>query len=552
MMTAESVAETSDSNRRRTLGTGRFQLIADIGEGGTARVQLAAAAGPGGFNKLVVLKTLRDNLASDPDIASMFRHEARLAARMNHPNIVQTYEVIDDAGRQVMVMEYLDGQPLSQIVSQASKNKVVLPRALHLRILCDTLAGIHYAHELSDFSGVKLGLVHRDVSPQNVFVTYEGQVKVLDFGIAKAVEGASTHTELGVIKGKIRYMAPEQMSGAQLDRRADIFAVGIMLWEALAGKRLWSRLSDVAVMTSVINGEIPPLSEAAPDAPEDLARICAKAIAMKPGDRYETAQQFEFELEKAMKGIEEAKRRDLGNFVSELFANKRAEMQSVIELSLSAVAGPISSTPLREPGEVSGSSATTSPSVLPQQETTKVDAKPNKNGRRAVLTALPILLLVLIGWVTLGRRNPPRQPDLVVPSGTPLLTTPAAPSSSAATAATEVELRITVSPDEAHLVLDGKDLRANPFVGSFPPDDAKHTLHIEAAGYVARDVDVVLSKSSSVALVLDHAKGAPIGPHIGGRPLPIVKGTASPVAPNCAQPYFIDEQGIKRIRVECL
>ncbi len=228
---------TSHDRQRTASGDGRFRVIAEVGEGGMAKVYLAVARGFSGFNKLVVLKSLRSNLASDRACVDMFLHEARLAARLNHPNVVQTYEVIEEDGRPVMVMEYLEGQPLSQIAVRAQADKR-FTLSMRLHVLCDVLAGLHYAHELRDFDGTALDLVHRDVSPQNIFVTFEGQVKLLDFGIAKVVHtSAPAETDAGVLKGKVLYMAPEQIAGEALDRRADIFAVGVMLWEALAGER---------------------------------------------------------------------------------------------------------------------------------------------------------------------------------------------------------------------------------------------------------------------------------------------------------------------------
>ena len=166
----------------------------------------------------------------------MFLSEARLAARLHHPNVVQTNEVIEVDGAPVLVMEYLDGQPLSQVIMRGKQGGFSL--AMQLRVLVDALAGLHAAHELADFDGTPLGVVHRDVSPHNLFVTLEGHAKVLDFGIAK-LERSLVETEVGTVKGKLRYMAPEQIAGDKLDRRADIYAAGVILWEALTGERMW-------------------------------------------------------------------------------------------------------------------------------------------------------------------------------------------------------------------------------------------------------------------------------------------------------------------------
>src|SRR5262245_17105669 len=215
----------------------RYHPIAELGQGGMADVLLAMMQGAAGFRKLVVLKRLRPNLADDAELLAMFSDEARLAARLNHPNVVQTYEVGYDAGRHFIAMEWLDGQPLHRLLKAAWAYDA-LPLDVHLFILCEALRGLHYAHELQDFDGTRLEVVHRDVSPQNVFLTYEGQVKLVDFGVAKA-HARSTDTQVGVVKGKVAYMAPEQALGCPVDRRADVFSVGVMLWEAVARRRLW-------------------------------------------------------------------------------------------------------------------------------------------------------------------------------------------------------------------------------------------------------------------------------------------------------------------------
>ncbi|HEX6240152.1 MAG TPA: serine/threonine-protein kinase, partial [Polyangiales bacterium] len=213
---------------------GNYNLLASLATGGMAKVYLALRAGPAGFNKLLVVKVLRDDGPGGvEDGLSMFWDEARLAAQLVHPNIVHTYEVGENQGEYFLAMEYLDGQSY-RAVSKRAAGRGPLSLAEHLRILSESARGLHYAHQLKDFSGQPLGVVHRDVSPQNIFVTYDGQVKVLDFGIAKTRD-AEHKTQVGVIKGKIDYMAPEQLRGSELDGRADVFALGVMLWEAISG-----------------------------------------------------------------------------------------------------------------------------------------------------------------------------------------------------------------------------------------------------------------------------------------------------------------------------
>jgi eukaryotic-like serine/threonine-protein kinase len=209
--------------------TGRYQLITKLGHGGMARVLLMVARGRSGVSKLLVVKELLAEIKEDPEFLAMFLDEARLAARLNHPNVVQTYEVSEDGPTPVIVMEYLEGQSLAAVLNRIGRAQ--MPLQLHLHILLQALTGLHYAHELRDFDGTPLGVVHRDVSPQNIFVTYEGQVKLVDFGIAKA-SSSSGRTRTGVFKGKVAYASPEQTASSTVDRRSDVFAVGVMRWRS--------------------------------------------------------------------------------------------------------------------------------------------------------------------------------------------------------------------------------------------------------------------------------------------------------------------------------
>jgi len=256
-----------------------------------ADVFLAALSGPAGmgFSKLVVVKRLRPNLAEDPEFISMLIDEARVAARLNHPNVVQTTEVGSVDEHYFVAMEFLEGQALHRILHRAAKAGRTLPRHLHYRVLVDSLSGLHHAHELVDYDGTPLHVVHRDVTPQNVFVTYQGQVKIVDFGIAKA-EGRISQTRSGIVKGKVAYMAPEQAGCLDIDRRADVFSVGVMLWEASTGTRMWKGIQEAEIMQRLCVGKIPSSPRALnPDLPDELDRICRRALAYKPDERYATA-----------------------------------------------------------------------------------------------------------------------------------------------------------------------------------------------------------------------------------------------------------------------
>lgn len=250
---------------------GRYQVVARLGAGGMADVYLCATQGPSGFQKLLVLKVLKPELLTDEEFnaVELFLNEARLAAQLSHPNVVHTYEVTQINDFHCIVMEYLEGVSLSRLRRRGWKRKR-LPLAFHLQILIDALNGLHYAHELKDLSGRPLGIVHRDVTPANVFITESGVTKLVDFGIAKVSFGPRTRT--GGQKGTPRYMAPESVTGTPVDRRADVYSAGILLWEAIAHKRIWADATSVAVIHKMVNAQIPSLRDHAPHAPPRAGR----------------------------------------------------------------------------------------------------------------------------------------------------------------------------------------------------------------------------------------------------------------------------------------
>lgn len=535
----------------------RFRIIAELGEGGMARVHLAVARSASGVTKLVVLKTLRSHLASDQACLEMFLHEARLAARLNHPNVIQTYEVTEDAGRQVMVMEYLEGQPLSHVFARARKGEQI-PLEMYVHILCDTLAGLHYAQELRDFDGTKMDLVHRDVSPQNIFVTFEGQVKILDFGIAKAAVNAPNETETGVLKGKVRYMAPEQIVGDPVDRRADIFAVGAVLWEILAQEKIWSGVPDMVVMQRVTTGDIPSPRTVNPNVPESLERICLKAMSLEPLSRYATSQEFQIALEGALNELGGSfRQRDLGNRVAELFADIRAEIRATIEAQMRLVEG-LSSTQLEtlEPVPLYGLGLTPTPFRTGTERSEVAKPDPSRGRRLALVVGGVGIAVAVLAWVGARRAATSAPPSIPSAAAAPIATATTAPAS-----APRLQLGVYVTPAQGRIFFDGTELPSNPYMGSYVQDGSKHQLRGEAAGYVPQSVEVTLDRDMSVALTLEREKPAPKGARAdrSGAPAraassaaPEPSATAAAAKPNCAQPYYFDSQGIKKIRAECL
>lgn len=309
---------------------GRYRRIAVIGHGGMADVLLASASGLARSNKLLVLKQLRPGHRNDPELLAMFMDEARLATRLNHPNVVQTYEVGIAEGTPFIAMEFLDGQPLHRVLRRMSPTQWRL--GCHLRVLCELLTALDYAHELTDYDGRPLEIVHRDVNPQNVFVTYEGITKLVDFGIAKALD-SEAHTEVGTFKGKLAYMAPEQARSRGVDRRADVFAVGVMLYEALAGHRMWQGQGELEVLERLTVGDLPPLPAGVDP---ELEAVCRRALAIDPDERFSTAAEFRSRLEAAI--LEPAPSfRAMGNAIAKAFEPERRSLARLIEQRLTEV-----------------------------------------------------------------------------------------------------------------------------------------------------------------------------------------------------------------------
>ena len=321
-----------------TLGTdlaGKYRFIGEIGRGGMANVYLTATRGAlGGFQKLVVIKLLRADLAEEQEFRQMFLAEARLAARLNHPNVVQTYDVGEDDGRYYLAMEYVDGQTLESIRHSSISTRTFAPR-MQLQVLLHALAGLQYAHELTDYDGKPLNVVHRDVTPSNILVGYDGRVKLVDFGVAKALD-SGTQTRAGVVKGKTGYMAPEAYTDSgHVDRRADIYSIGVLLWETIVGRRMWKQLSSSDRLQKAIEGEVEPLRQLLPDVPARLEQICMKALKPRPEERYRTAAELHADLENYLnQHPPRVSDREIGAALSEGFAEEKQRLRMVIEHQL--------------------------------------------------------------------------------------------------------------------------------------------------------------------------------------------------------------------------
>ena len=321
---------TEENARTPKTSMPKYQTLMELGRGGMGVVHLAMSRGPQGFIKLVVLKMMRRQLVGDEESHRMFLEEARISARLAHPNIVQVYEVIEFDETPTIVMEYLEGQPLYAIL-----NPGPLPLPIHLHILTKVLDGLHAAHELHDYDETPLRLIHRDVSPHNVFVLFDGQVKVLDFGIAKAA-GSEVETRTGELKGKIKYMPPEQFLRDKQDHRVDIFAVGVMLWEALAGRRMWGEMTEAEIVRRLLDRNIADLPADA-GVPPELAAICTRALAPDPKDRYQSAQELQRDLEAYLaRQPDRCTPEEVGRYLREHFGEQREATKKLIDAHIKA------------------------------------------------------------------------------------------------------------------------------------------------------------------------------------------------------------------------
>ncbi|WP_225413982.1 protein kinase domain-containing protein [Stigmatella hybrida] len=280
---------------------GNYVLVRKLAEGGMAEIFLAKRLGADGFERNVVIKRMLSHLSNMPDFVDMFRDEARLAARLSHPNIIQIHELGFIEGCYYICMEYLAGEDFSTTLRQAGRKRQYTPIPIVLRVLVDAARGLHYAHEFTNELGQPLHIVHRDISPSNLYLTYQGQVKVLDFGIAKA-ESRLSQTRTGVVKGKYIYMAPEQARGDEVDRRSDVFSLGVSLYESLTNVRPFARENDLAILNALLKGDFAPPTTLRREIPKALEAVVLKAMAPRPQDRYATAGEFADALERELAG----------------------------------------------------------------------------------------------------------------------------------------------------------------------------------------------------------------------------------------------------------
>lgn len=313
---------------------GRYELLLPIAAGGMAMVWAARLKGTRGFQKIVAVKTMLPKLSEDPQFEQMFLDEASLASQIRHPNAVEILDLGEQEGILYLVMEWIEGVPLNQLM-KAAKKQGGIPAKVAVRIAMQTCAGLHAAHELKNDKGELVGLVHRDVSPQNLLVTYDGVTKVVDFGVAKATALGDGATQAGQIKGKVGYMAPEQVKGDPIDRRVDVFALGIVLYALTTGKHPFRRESEAATMYNICAPQpVMPPRKVVADYPEELEAVILKALAKDKDKRFASANEMLRALDSLPGELRATTDHDVGTFVQGLLGSRREERKKALAEAL--------------------------------------------------------------------------------------------------------------------------------------------------------------------------------------------------------------------------
>ena len=509
-----TVERALSQTARRLLG--RYVLHGEIAAGGMASVHLGRLLGPVGFARTVAIKKLHPQFAKDPSFVAMFLDEARLAARIHHPNVVQTLDVVSLDDELFLVMEYVHGESLARLIRGANVRDEPIPVEVAVSIVAHALHGLHAAHEALSERGKPLEIVHRDVSPQNVMVGVDGVARVLDFGIAKATSRVQV-TQDGQLKGKLAYMAPEQIERLDVDRRVDVYAASVVLWEALTGRRLFVEGNPAHLLRKIVDGDVMKPSELAPWTPPELEAIVLRGLSRDPNERFHTARQMADALEGA---VAPATTRTVGAWVERTAresllerADRVAEIEGtsdVGEPTPPQIAAPVVAppTPIARADVEAGSLLVTH--VSPSW------SEPFRRNRRAQLTAggAALLLATLVGWRLIAWNSRSISNDTSSSDATPAtsaLSSPVAPpTTTAATTSTSSTTAIAASTTTP-----------SPTKTTAPPTPPP--------------IKTKPPRTPSIASAT--AVATPPKP---------------PSKPDCKPPYTTDAQGIKIPKLECL
>ncbi len=563
---------------------GRYALYGAIAAGGMATVHLGRLLGPVGFSRTVAIKRLHAQFASDPEFVSMFLDEARLAARIRHPNVVPTLDVVATGGELFLVMEYIPGESLARLTRALREHQQTIPLRIVSSVMAGVLHGLHAAHEARDERGHPLGIVHRDVSPQNVLVGTDGIARVLDFGVAKAA-GRMQTTREGQIKGKLSYMPPEQLRGAAVSRQTDIYAAGVMLWEIITGQRLFAGDNEGVIVAKILEGRVErpsqvlmrshkaTLTNQTMQVLEALDETILRALQMKPENRFATAREMAIEIERRCPPATTTECSDWVESIARDVLRSRAAMVAEIESGALYTTDSVREDPVKA---VLEAKQTLSPGVpLPA-------AVPAPSGTGyAAATGAPM---------PTGRSS---QPSFSDPQIAPL--PPVTQPSSISVSSGSLHPRRDDAKQRATLaaVIAGGVLGTMLFIGGVAWVKARTPASIEADPPAAEEVDIptaepttasgqgspplppVTSVASTPAPVIEveedevvdagaqaqaptpptPAKPASTAQATSGASRPAPRPTSKPQttpANDCATPFWYDSTGVKKYKEHCL
>lgn len=518
---------------------GRYMVHRRIAAGGMATVHLGRLLGVAGFSRTVAIKRLHDNYAHDPEFVAMLLDEARLASNIRHPNVVPTIDVVAENDELLVVMDYVEGDSLAHIHKLLqTKGQERFPINIASAILAHALHGLHAAHEARGKNGEPLGIVHRDVSPQNILVGVDGVARVLDFGIAKAASRAST-TEDGQLKGKTAYMSPEQLSHGSVDRRTDVWASAIILWELITGRRLFLGDTPAQTMSKVLSEPIDPPQRWNPEAPLDLCAIVMRGLERDPSARFATAEEMALAIEDAMPVMPRAK--EIGAFVTRV-AKATVEARAALVREIERVSAPVVEAAASTDPELRAAMAEAERKRQAAEQETVISGEVgavSSSALRAVPSAAPSSGLRL-------PRDGFRDQDLTDLQSVKSTTPPPPKGVSRMSLVIGIFGGVALVAAAAILLIFLKFSSRARADGSGPPLSAPSAsiVVVEAAPPPPPPAP---SASSTTAATAASAMKKPVGRQAPPPP-PAVKANT----PDCRIPYTVDEKGLKHFKVECL
>lgn len=496
---------------------GRYEVVGRLALGGMAEILLGRLRGPSGFMRPAVIKCILPQHAQDPSFVSMFLDEARIAAAIRHPNVVQYQELVEEQDLLYVVLEYLEGETLGSLSRRSRAMDTTPNTALVAHIIAEVCSGLHAAHELTDAEGEPQELVHRDVTPHNIFVTYSGDVKLMDFGIAKAA-GRITETEAGLLKGKFAYMSPEQIAGKTLDRRSDVFSLGVVLYEVSTQRSLFRRDSQAATLNAIMTEPIVPPTSIVEGYPASLEAVCLRALAKKRNERYATAAEMQKDLLVIERDLSpgEIPSETVSNTMSALFPDRIEVKQELLRQVCSGSSGV--SIPSAEVNVADVFPEIEQPS-LSSELPTKSDGRfrtgqgsLTRSARRLIISIMAIAVIASGGLGLWLARRDIQTPPQVASQQTP--TSPAEPVVKASGQQTPpspegpptVTIEVDSSPQEASVFVGGEKLGKTPFNLPLEKGPDPVTLVLKLDGYEDHEHEVVPTVERALLIQLDSKR----------------------------------------------